>query len=343
MSSLPISDKPSKFNWADDDKDDWDFETYCATTKISAPTLDSLPPLQLSPAQDDTSYGIYSSATTTEEAKEAVTEDTTPTQNESSDFYPGNGNATVAWRHINDRDDARLAYTYMSYYDDGSPSPFKRERYSFHWKGTKAALGWDGRKTALLWPSKLAQVETIESDITTTQDAQDAQSPVEEPTHAEDEDVDVPRNDSCIDSDMLDLLEPVCTGDEGYYTDSSRSTSPASPKTEEKLRASYCATKVGISPALPLFALRCIPAQQAVEKEEDELDGIDYILTFPTLTEKPAQGIDIVDEKSDFSAPSSQATALSWLCAANTSLITTAFMATGILAGAGMYLARRRG
>jgi hypothetical protein len=57
-SSLPISNRPSKFNWADDDEDEWDFDTWKATADTSAPALDSLPQLQLPIEQDDTPYVV---------------------------------------------------------------------------------------------------------------------------------------------------------------------------------------------------------------------------------------------------------------------------------------------
>jgi hypothetical protein len=138
---------------------------------------------------------------------------------------------------------------------------------------------------------------------------------------------------------MLDALEPVCTGDEGYYTDSSHPTSPSSSTSQEKLSVSCCATQIGISPAMSFFTLRRSPSQERLEMDDEPLDAI----TSPPPAETPAQDIDIVNEKSGLSAPSSYVAKMSWLFAANMSLITTAFVATGLLASTGMYLARRRG
>jgi hypothetical protein len=320
MPSLPISNKPSNFVWADDEEDDWDFDTHTATTDNSAPTLDSLPPLQVSSTEEETTYAVYSSPTS---VVEAAPEDTPPLQYNAPVYYhPGDGNIMTARTLIQDRHHARPAYPDMSSYEDGMLEPSRTVSYSSNWQHTKIRCGWDGREIALLRISKLCQVDTIKVDTTTADEIEE-----------------IPRTDSCIDSDTLDPIEPICTGDEGYYTDSSRPTSPSSPTSQERLSISCCATQVGIALAMSFFSLRGSPSQKTIEIDDEPLDAI----TSPPTTERPAQDIDIIDEKPGLSTPSSRAAVMSWLFATNTTLITTAFVATGLLAGTGMYLVRRRG
>jgi len=57
MASDTVASFNQKFNWADDDEDEFDLDSWNATADTSAPTVAELGPLQVAPTGDDTKEG----------------------------------------------------------------------------------------------------------------------------------------------------------------------------------------------------------------------------------------------------------------------------------------------
>lgn len=162
MSTLTISTKPSKINWADDEEDDFDFETWKSTADTSAPDLSSLPPLQLPSSSPDTEP-TYTSFTAGESAPWA---DST-----SAPLPPPPPPPKIDWSNV----DFRCAKPMLAWravekapgapaYSEMGDCWGRRVGYSGMWAGMKAGSGWDCRGTVLFRGSKLRMGEVVEED-----------------------------------------------------------------------------------------------------------------------------------------------------------------------------------
>jgi hypothetical protein len=349
MASLTISDRPSKFIWADDEEDNWDFDTWKAMADDSAPTLDSLPPLQLPAERDDPPYIVYGAKAITEAAPWVTSEDTSEIQHPVPAAYQQSGSAVVAWRYTRDRDDARPAYFELSAYEDGTDSPFKRINYAANWKRIKSRYVWDASDVAFLRKSNMRDVETIEVEVEepleylTTQDTHDAQTPIAETRELEKEHT----TSAIVSSSEEDAPKPVCTNDEGYYSDATPPTSPTLSAFKGKISVPCCATQLGLSPATSFIMLRRRESQDALRKNvevdtvnDGPLDAIGLASSLPFNYDEDAASA--TREKPGVAEVLSIVTATGWSHVSSVHWTTAAVVATGLLAGAGLYLARRR-
>ncbi|KAJ4368452.1 hypothetical protein N0V83_006809 [Neocucurbitaria cava] len=189
--SPKLSTNPS-FNWADDEEDDFDFETWKAAADTSAPTVEDLGPLQLAPTKEDASLFTVTATTTSPklttnkqctapcasaEQKESPAseiemsscahdqpsslEDRGDTDAPVDGWYRAEAQACLVYRGLLESSDAP-AYRWMSYYDNGFPSPFKRVNYSQNWSRMKADSGLDARFPVQYKKSPLQQVMFVD-------------------------------------------------------------------------------------------------------------------------------------------------------------------------------------
>jgi hypothetical protein len=153
MTSFYVS--PTNRNWADDDEDDWDFETYMATADKSAPTIDDLGPVQLAlPAVDE--YVVLPAPAPTP-VKSRIDYSMV-----DSDRWP-----TVAWAVAADwsSSNRRPAYVELSQdYENGCASPHVRKNYHSAWLNTKLTMGVTMKLPAMMRSSPLQQSMTWAED-----------------------------------------------------------------------------------------------------------------------------------------------------------------------------------
>ncbi|KAH7356105.1 hypothetical protein BKA66DRAFT_596232 [Pyrenochaeta sp. MPI-SDFR-AT-0127] len=172
MSSTTVSKHPSSsFNWADDEEDDFDLESWKATTDTSAPTIEDLGALQI-PLADDGAHLIVTGLNNIKPETSAIEEHIAgivdlpllevPAESEGLtpedlDWQCAQAHGCLVSRALNDDSDAP-AYPELSYYCDLSPSPYIRNQYTQNWNRMKADSGLDCRRTVQFRPSRLQQV-----------------------------------------------------------------------------------------------------------------------------------------------------------------------------------------
>lgn len=364
MSSTMVA---NKINWADDDEDDFDFEAWKATADISAPTIESLPPLQLPTSEAEPVFTTASSATA-EVAPWAVSElhhVATPIHNlETTDWRCGK--PMLVWRAMQETPQLP-AYPGMSAWDNGVISPGYRVQYSSNWKRWKVNVRADCRFTALLCGSKLREVEMCEEEEleilhekvvdlapdgveldeletifplhneTTSQDALDAHTTTT---------ADVPETSHIL--------------DEGYYSDESCLTSPTSPTFAKDFNAPSCATCVGpcvgLSPATKFINHRRHNSQDALKEvavhHHDTIDdevAIEDVQVAPSVVQAGENdGLpDVIDDVPGF-APFDineqmfRMMANGWYYLWKSPWKTAAVITTGIVLGGTVHMMRKR-
>ncbi|KAJ4312347.1 hypothetical protein N0V94_007501 [Neodidymelliopsis sp. IMI 364377] len=153
MTSFYVS--PTNRNWADDDEDDWDSDTYMATADKSAPTIDDLGPVQLAPPVLD-EYVVL------------PTPEPTPSKSKidysmvDPDSWP-----TVAWAVAAEwsSNNRRPAYIELSNdYENGCASPDVRKNYHSAWLNTKLTMGVNMKLLAMMRSSPLQRSMTWTED-----------------------------------------------------------------------------------------------------------------------------------------------------------------------------------
>jgi hypothetical protein len=231
----------SNFNWADDDEDDFDFESWKATADTSAPTADSLPPLQLLASEIEPAFATTFSSSN-EIAPWAVSEPnhvSTPDAHlQTTDWRCAK--PLLAWRAMQDTPDAP-AYPELSAWDNGVSSPGYRVQYSQHWKNWKVNAGVDCRFPALLRGSRLKEVEMAEEEELEIL-----------PDMVVDLNPELPLDSDDTSQDAQDARSTTTTDsvlDEGYYSDESRLPSPTDSTFQKDLDAPASITCVGLSTA----------------------------------------------------------------------------------------------
>lgn len=178
MTSATLTQRPaSPIPWADDDEDDFDFESWKASVDTSAPTIEDMGALQLPPAEDDHSFIVtgprfrkVESTVADGQALEIVeaqqneepVDVEAPTQ-ESIDLQCEQAKRALVWRALDERSDAP-AYPELSCYHDSSPSYYIRTKYTQHWNQMKADSGLDCRRTVQFRPSRLQQVVFVDEE-----------------------------------------------------------------------------------------------------------------------------------------------------------------------------------
>lgn len=151
MSILHISSRPFKSfsrNWADDDEDDFDFDTWVATgDRTSAPSMESLPPLQLQDSssskeqEEEEQLAIFGPKSTTQVAHWAQHPPEMPFQHHHAvDMDEVSGAKTVAQRLISDRP-AKPAFWESSHWQNGVLSLDERAEYACNWKKMQGGVG----------------------------------------------------------------------------------------------------------------------------------------------------------------------------------------------------------
>ncbi|KAF1846432.1 uncharacterized protein K460DRAFT_406637 [Cucurbitaria berberidis CBS 394.84] len=209
MTTATLSNRPSRsFNWADDEEDDFDFESWKATADTSAPSIKDLTPLQLPPSEDESQFTVTKLELSKEHASSTVSGEFPLLDDTSSTVQqPSDGEAEVTgeaeWQCAHDQLVCRAlqdssdmpAYGEMSYYDEYNPSPHKRANYTQNWNQMKANSGLDCRRPVLYRSSSLRQVFFFEEDEIT------------EPIEPADEDVEAYERFSEIDINDLPQLQ----------------------------------------------------------------------------------------------------------------------------------------
>jgi hypothetical protein len=166
MASTSIYTRPSStINWADDDEDDFDFEAWKATADISAPTVDSLPPLQLPHTGEEPLLTVCGAAMVNEAAPWAVEPSQQPTaaKLDPEQFKDWCGKQALAFRAVSDRP-APPAYRSMSTWEGGQICFGQRVNYSHNWGKAKVNSGLNCMFTAQLLPSPLRLVAFAEPE-----------------------------------------------------------------------------------------------------------------------------------------------------------------------------------
>ncbi|KAH7088708.1 hypothetical protein FB567DRAFT_590826 [Paraphoma chrysanthemicola] len=183
MSSISLSSRPSgSINWADDDEDDFDFEAWKATADTSAPTVDSLPPLQLPPPEVEPLLVVCGN----EKVNDAAPWAAEPAQQpevpklDLDQMDEWCGKRTAAWRAVNDRS-SRPAYPTLSAYEGGLLCADQRVNYASNWQKTKVECGLNCKRTAMLMLSTLRMVTFVEPDeVADDEDETEDETTVEE-------------------------------------------------------------------------------------------------------------------------------------------------------------------
>jgi hypothetical protein len=154
--TLPVSCLPSKFNWADDEDEEFDFEAWKANADIAAPAASSLPPLQVAHEEDkEPAYvATVTTYTPTIIQPEPVQEAESAPSSESDDSHwtPYTAQRCLSWRAINDNESITPAYPNMSW---GSSV---RRNYASQWMQMKVRAGADCRYPLQYRFSKLSIV-----------------------------------------------------------------------------------------------------------------------------------------------------------------------------------------
>jgi hypothetical protein len=247
-STMTIPSRPStSLSWADDDEDDFDFEAWKSTADISAPSFETLPPLQLPTAEPEPSF------TTTVSSSWVAVE---PNQVSDPDCETSFGKSVLLCRLMADKLDAP-AYPEMSAWGKE-----KRVSYAANWVRMKLYGRWGFRTTVLFRPSGLCQVEFCEQEeVVDTQaielvgeDGDGAK--IREPGMAicleeafvEEVQLSTTPPGSPSSLKLITSFTPIRTPDEGYYSDTSPPISPTLPISQEALDSSICTAHVGMSP-----------------------------------------------------------------------------------------------
>ncbi|KAH7069199.1 hypothetical protein BKA63DRAFT_570054 [Paraphoma chrysanthemicola] len=245
MSPSSISSRPPSFvNWADDDEDDFDFEAWKATADTSAPTVDSLPPLQLPPAEVEPLLFVCGN----EKINDAALWTAEPTQQpeapkiDLSQIDEWCGKRTAAWRAVNDRP-SRPAYPTMSAHEGGLLCLDQRINYASNWQKTKVKCGLNCKFTAMLMLSSLRMVTVVEPEEVADVEAEiEVQTTVEEASGSshqvsDSEEEDSPRSTppSLADDECTVIEDKVADNDTGIPTQQEL-LEDSETKTQETLR-----------------------------------------------------------------------------------------------------------
>jgi hypothetical protein len=347
MSFTMITHNPSKFNWADDDEDDFDFEVWKATADVSAPTVESLPPLQL-PANEIEPVFATTFSTSNEVAPWAVSGPnhvSTPDAHlETPDWRCEK--PLLVWRAMQETPDAP-AFPELSSWDNGVSSPGYRVQYSQHWKNWKVNAGVDCRFTALLRGSKLKEVEMTEEDELEILPGEvvDLAPDVLETTAS------LPLQLDCPSQVALDAQITATTDttvDEGYHSDESRLPSPTESSFEKDFDASTCATCVGLETALDFTKHSRVNSMDALRSEIDGADRIEERLTAPSVVrtdeeDRPLKAA-VVPGFVPFDLDNRlfNAMATGWYYLSDAPWTAAAVITSGIVLGGAMHVWRKR-
>jgi hypothetical protein len=299
-----------KINWADDDSDDFDFEAWKVTADISAPSIGSLPPLQI-PVNESEDEPFYTSTTNTTApwTTNEPTRDEYKLALETTDWRCGA--STLAWRATSKVPD-RPAYVEMSAWDNGVICAWNRVQYSRNWKCWKVGAGADCRRTAQFRSTTLKEVDTHEVDE--------------------------------VEVDVASTTAPVIPPltiivDEGYYSDTSSLDSPTFRfcTSQEDVDIPVSTTQIGLGTATKFVRHRRVDSQNALKKitkaREADSDGGVVVEESQHIVFDVSGGEDETLENI-----STRAATKDWYY----TWTTAALITTGIILSGSMYLMRKR-
>jgi hypothetical protein len=357
--TMAITNRPSlSFNWADDDDDDFDYESWKSTADISAPTIESLPSLQLPALRDEPSF--ITSCSVTESVTWTASKECRPSAptHETTDWRCGK--AVLSWRATAELPNLP-AYSEMSGWTNGVISTGKRVNYALNWANMKAHGGYNCKLPVQFRGSRLRKVEfgeqkevvevkktdttialeqnTLEKSVSESHGTKDAHdtSIVDSSTHH----LVTPSNTAHSSPPTLDMSEPVHFTDEGYCSDSSPPISPTLSAREKFLDAPIDTTQVGISPVATFIEGSRRYGSQNTLKSDQEGDIIlasrseleDSINASPDLKH--------INQSSGILTCISSAAATGWFLLSQVPWTTVAIVTAGIVVGTAMHLARR--
>ncbi|KAH4900783.1 hypothetical protein HBI80_154060 [Parastagonospora nodorum] len=256
MTYAPTTPIP-KSTWADDDDDEFDFDTWLATADTSAPLPSSLPPLQL-PAADEDEMPFTSTFSTSAPWADSPPNSDTPKPLKTTDWRCGK--AMLAWR-ATQKAPGLPAYVEMSGWDNGVGCEWSRVQYSQHWGNWKVGVGADCRWTAMFKGSLLANVEMVEEEEKVVGEMDAAPNGVG---------MDTPLTITTT----TDALKTLRIPDEGYYTDDSPLVSPTDGASEEGVEVSISTSQVGLATLKKFTRHLRVDSQYALKetKKENEIE-----------------------------------------------------------------------
>jgi hypothetical protein len=328
MSSTIISYRPSStINWADDDDDDFEFDTWKTTADISAPTMADLPSLQRPPAEVELPFTIHYGKPINEAAPWVTlqTQHIEPSlANQDPSTYDWSwGKPTLASHLVNGRSVEKPAYKEMSGYEDGTPSADKRINYSIHWAQMKANSGFDCRLPVQWRFSPLREVTFSEQDDTLKE---------------------------LFLEDFFELaLEDVAhktepTQDEGYYSEDSPPISPTLAGIDEKVELLSSASHTDF--VLTASNIKAITFKHKYRRSIESMDLKDVKIVdsdniyYNTTT--PSPDVKYIDQNPTTAAYISNTLATGWFYMFSVPWATTSILVAGALAAGAITLARRR-
>ena len=180
MTPVSLSMRPSRsVNWADDEEDSFDYESWKATVDTSAPTVEDLGPLQPPCIEDDSPHLFSVSMITNKPSSRAAAQDqslcTSRSSMRSTELVSTDRTPTIDFAELQcidaqqwfvsfalDQDPAPPAYPELSHYNDGVASPYIRTNYTQNWNQMKSASGQDCRQAVQFRYSPLSQVTLVD-------------------------------------------------------------------------------------------------------------------------------------------------------------------------------------
>jgi hypothetical protein len=247
---MSISSRSSStLSWADDD-DDFDFDAWKATADVSAPTIESLPPLQHPATEVER---LFTSSTTANKAApwaihEHIQQDA-PKAYDHADTDWRFGAAMLTWRALADAPQPAV-YPEINGYEGKS-----RVNYSSNWAHLKIGAGYDCRRPAMFRTSPLRQVMMNEIEIPPVDLALDPVLVEITPVQVVDlasNDVTAPTTNitPCL-SPINSEVEQTCgNGDEGYHSSESRPISPTLSDSDNDFDTLSSTSQVGLMTAV---------------------------------------------------------------------------------------------
>jgi hypothetical protein len=345
MSTMLISTYPStNLSWADDD-DDFDFEAWKATADISAPSIESLPPLQL--PVSDCEFPFTFSVPTNEIAPWAAPEpvlDSRPTPKDMSEVDWRCGKAMLTWRALQDAPEPP-AYPEMT---DGWETKI-RVNYSGNWSRMKVDGGWDCRFPVMFRASRLREVDVVESIDPASVEVKEFENPPA--AQAVDLALNPAETTSCLSSSDCATPEIRRITDEGYYSEESPPLSPTLSTTHNHFEASFSTTQIGLSTAASFIWKgpnhQRKDSQDALEENRKSygsmIEVVEATGTLPTwYFDNASLDVGNMDEHPGISNHLSGAATKSWSYASQVDWKTVIIITAGIVLGGAMHLTKRR-
>jgi hypothetical protein len=341
MSTMSISTYPSaNLSWADDD-DDFNFEVWKATADISAPSIESLPPLQL--PVSDCELPFTSPAPTNDVAPEAAPEPVLNSRLTLKDLTEVDrrcGTAMLTWRALQDAPEPP-AYPEMN---DGWETK-KRVNYSGNWARMKVHGDWDCRFPVMFRASRLREVEAIDIAPVEMKEYENL------PEQAVDLALDPAKTTSCLYSSDSAVSAACYIGDEGYYSEDSPSLSPTPSTSDNHFEASFTTTQIGLSTAASFIRKRPKhqrnDSQDALKKDGKSngavTEGITATGDVPASHDNNASlAIENIEERPGNLNCFLYAATKGWSYSFQVDWKTVVIITAGMVLGGAMHLGRRR-